>query len=311
MHPRYAAYYIRRIRISANDPLFAMLQDQKFPHYPETGQEESTAATFVLEFPVQAPTGCVTRADLHAAAQLAYWQTVKQHFTEHNPSVTVSVADDEWIEVANWLYNSWEIVGGLSFLPRSETVYELAPYEEIGREEYEKRLTALPDLDFSRIVIYEKKDSTLGSKEYACMGGVMRNRSGGGVGDRQRPAPRSHVILRSNEVRDRKAGNERNIFPDNRASACFFSSPCGICVTIPAAEPKALPIKFNLLTATMWNVLVDQEKCTGCGECVDACPGEVYELVNGKAVAANLDECHGCHTCEDVCPVKAISVEDE
>ncbi|MEJ2689486.1 MAG: ribonucleoside-triphosphate reductase [Deltaproteobacteria bacterium] len=143
MHPRYAAYYIRRIRISANDPLFAMLRDQKFPHYPETGQEQSTAATFVLEFPVKAPTGCVTRADLKAAAQLEYWQTVKQNFTEHNPSVTVLVADDEWIGVANWLYNNWEIVGGLSFLPRSETVYELAPYEEISHEEYESRLAAL------------------------------------------------------------------------------------------------------------------------------------------------------------------------
>lgn len=172
MHPRYASHYIRRIRISANDPLFAMLRDQKFPHYPETGQAESTAATFVLEFPVKAPAGSVTRADLDAAAQLEYWQTVKRHFTEHNPSVTVSVADGEWIEVANWLYNCWETVGGLSFLPRSETVYELAPYEEIGAEEYEERLAALPHLDFSRIVIYEKKDSTLGAKEYACQGGA-------------------------------------------------------------------------------------------------------------------------------------------
>lgn len=172
MHPRYAAHYIRRIRISANDPLLAMLRDQKFPCYPETGQEQSTAATFVLEFPVKAPAGCVTRADLNAAAQLEHWQTVKQHFAEHNPSVTVSVADDEWIEVANWLYNSWQIVGGLSFLPRSETVYELAPYAEIGEEEYKKRLAALPELDFSRIVVYEKRDSTLGAKEFACMGGV-------------------------------------------------------------------------------------------------------------------------------------------
>ena len=172
MHPRYAAHYIRRIRISANDPLFAMLRDQKFPCYPETGQEQSTAATFVLEFPVKAPEGCITRADLNAGAQLEHWQTVKRHYAEHNPSVTVSVADDEWIEVANWLYNSWPIVGGLSFLPRSETVYELAPYEEISRQEYERRLATLPNLDFSRIVIYEKKDSTLGAKEFACMGGV-------------------------------------------------------------------------------------------------------------------------------------------
>ena len=61
----------------------------------------------------------------------------------------------------------------------------------------------------------------------------------------------------------------------------------------------------------MWNVLVDQEKCTGCGECIEACPGEVYELADGKAVAANTDECHGCHTCEDVCPADAITIEDD
>ena len=61
----------------------------------------------------------------------------------------------------------------------------------------------------------------------------------------------------------------------------------------------------------MWNVLVDKEKCTGCGECIDACPGEVYDLNDGKAVAINIDECHGCHTCEEICPEQAITIEDE
>jgi ribonucleoside-triphosphate reductase (thioredoxin) len=172
MHPRYAKYYLRRIRISANDPLFAMLRDQKFPHYPETGQNEVTAATFVLEFPVRAPEGCITRADLRALAQLEHWQMVKQHYTEHNPSVTVSVGDEEWIEAANWLYDSWEILGGLSFLPRAENIYELAPYEEISKEEYERRLAELPELDFSRITLYEKEDTTLGAREFACVGGA-------------------------------------------------------------------------------------------------------------------------------------------
>jgi ribonucleoside-triphosphate reductase (thioredoxin) len=171
MHPRYAGHYLRRIRISATDPLFAMLRDQKFPYYPETGQNEATAATFVLEFPVRAPEGCVTRGDLRALTQLEHWKMVKLHYTEHNPSVTVSVGDEEWIETANWLYNSWEILGGLSFLPRSETVYELAPYEEISGEEYERRLAELPELDFSRIVLYEREDNTVGARELACFAG--------------------------------------------------------------------------------------------------------------------------------------------
>jgi ribonucleoside-triphosphate reductase (thioredoxin) len=171
MHPRYARFYLRRIRISANDPLFAMLRDQKFPCYPETGQTEATAATFVIEFPVRAPEGCVTRENLRALDQLEHWKTVKLHYTEHNPSVTISVGDEEWIETANWLYNSWEILGGLSFLPRTENIYELAPYEEISRKEYERRFAELPELDFSRIVLYEKEDNTLGSRELACMAG--------------------------------------------------------------------------------------------------------------------------------------------
>lgn len=172
MHPRYARYYLRRIRISASDPLFAMLRDQKFPHYPETGQNEATAATFVLEFPVRAPEGCITRADLGALDQLVHWRRVKKHYTEHNPSVTVLVDEDEWIETANWLYNSWEILGGLSFLPRTDNVYELAPYQEIEAAEYERRLAELPVLDFSRIVLYEKQDTTQGARELACLGGM-------------------------------------------------------------------------------------------------------------------------------------------
>ncbi len=172
MHPRYARYYVRRIRISSTDPLFAMLRDQKFPYYPEVGQDEATASTYVLEFPVQAPEDSVVRGEMDALQQLEHWRLVKRYYTEHNPSVTVSVADDEWIETANWLYNHWKMLGGLSFLPRSESVYELAPYEEITREEYERRTRELPELDFARIVLYEKEDSTAGAREPACVAGV-------------------------------------------------------------------------------------------------------------------------------------------
>jgi hypothetical protein len=171
MHPRYAPYYVRRVRISAQDPLFAMLKEQKFPYHPEVGQDETTASTFVLEFPVCAPKGCITRTDLNAIDQLEYWRMVKENYTEHNPSVTVSVAEEEWIEIANWLYNHWDIVGGLSFLPRTDAVYQLAPFEEITAEEYQKRIMELPQTDFSHIVVYEKEDATLGAKEPACAGG--------------------------------------------------------------------------------------------------------------------------------------------
>jgi ribonucleoside-diphosphate reductase alpha chain len=172
MHPRYARYYLRRVRISATDPLFTMLKEQKFPYYPEVGQDEATATSYVLEFPVKAPEGSIIRADLNALDQLEYWRLVKEHYTEHNPSVTVTVADDEWIATAHWLYQHWNILGGLSFLPRTDSVYELAPYEEISAEEYEARAARLPPVDFSHIVIYEKEDTTLGAREPACTTGI-------------------------------------------------------------------------------------------------------------------------------------------
>ncbi len=170
-HPRHSKYYMRRVRISATDPLFQMLKDQKFPYYPEVGQQEGSATTYVLEFPVKAPDSAVYRDDLSAIEQLEHWQLVKENFTEHNPSVTVSIGRNEWIAAADWLYKHWNIIGGLSFLPRFEHVYKLAPYEEITKDEYEKKVAEMPEVDFSQILAYEAEDNTIGAKEYACVGG--------------------------------------------------------------------------------------------------------------------------------------------
>lgn len=171
LHSRFAKHYIRRVRISAKDPLFLMLKEQKFPSYPEVGQDVATATTYVLEFPVQSPEGSITGEDLNAIDQLEYWKMVKKNYTEHNPSVTVSVAEDEWIEAAHWLYKNWDLLGGLSFLPKAKTVYQLAPFEEITADEYHMRIKNLPEVDFSHIIIYEREDSTAGAKELACLGG--------------------------------------------------------------------------------------------------------------------------------------------
>lgn len=172
MHPRHAPYYIRRVRISATDALFKMLKDQGVPYYPEVGQTLENASTFVLEFPVKAPDGAICKDDVDAIAQLEHWKIVKKHFTEHNPSVTVSVGDDEWLKVSNWVYENWDLVGGLSFLPRSNHVYQLAPYESITKEKYEEMKKRLGDLDFSKIVTYEKEDETEVKRELACVGGL-------------------------------------------------------------------------------------------------------------------------------------------
>jgi ribonucleoside-triphosphate reductase len=172
MHPRHAPYYIRRIRISATDALFKMLKDQGVPYYPEVGQSLENATTFVLEFPVKSPEGAICKDDISAIDQLEHWKIVKENYTEHNPSVTISVGEDEWIVVANWVYENWDLVGGLSFLPRSNHVYQLAPYEAITKERYEEMKKKVEDLDFSKIVTYEKVDEGDVKKELACVAGL-------------------------------------------------------------------------------------------------------------------------------------------
>ncbi|HEY4489419.1 MAG TPA: ATP cone domain-containing protein [Candidatus Paceibacterota bacterium] len=172
MHARHSPYYIRRIRISATDSLFRFMKDAGVPFHPEVGQAADTANTFVLEFPVKAPTGAIAKDDLTALDQLEHWKKVKQNYTEHNPSVTVSVGENEWIEVANWVYENWDMVGGLSFLPRENHAYRLAPYEAISKEEYENRAKNFPLVDYAKLMLYERQDETELKKELACVSGV-------------------------------------------------------------------------------------------------------------------------------------------
>ena len=173
IHPRYAKYYIRRIRISTTDPLFRLFRDSGIKCFPEIGQSEESANTWVLEFPVKSPDGSVTRYDITALDQLEHWKKVKLNYTEHNPSMTCYIGEDEWLAVAKWVWDNWEIVGGLSFLPKEDNrhVYQLAPYEEITESEYQKRAEEFPKIDFSLLSEYEKEDATSGSHELACMAG--------------------------------------------------------------------------------------------------------------------------------------------
>ena len=173
-HPRYAKYYIRRVRIESHNPIFHMLRDLGVPYQPEVGHSKESANTFVLEFPIKAPEGAITRHDLDAIDQLAYWKMLKENYTNHNPSITVQATDNEWVSVGNWVYENWDIVGGISFLPKDDTVYKLAPYEEITEERYKELAKSFPEIDFSKVVLYEYEANVLekGSKELACVAGV-------------------------------------------------------------------------------------------------------------------------------------------
>jgi len=175
IHPRHAPYYIRRVRISATDSLFKMMRDQGVPYYPEVGQSMEEANTYVFEFPVKAPDHSKEarfKDDLTALDQLDYWKQVKLNFTEHNPSATVSVSENEWIGVVDWIQKNWEIIGGLSFLPRSNHIYRLAPYETITKEEYEERKSRFPEVDYSQLIAYERQDESDMKRELACAGGT-------------------------------------------------------------------------------------------------------------------------------------------
>ena len=172
MHPWYAKHYIRRVRISTNDPLYQLIKDQGVPFKAEVGYSTANSTVAVVEFPIKAPDGAITRDQVSAIDLLNEWKRLKINYIEHNPSVTIYVGDDEWIKVANFIYENWDIVGGLSFLPRSEHVYQLAPYEEISKEEYDKRIKEIKHIDFSKLIYYEQEDNTVGAKEFACVSGV-------------------------------------------------------------------------------------------------------------------------------------------
>jgi len=172
MHPWFAPYFIRRVRISHTDILLKMARDQGVPCVPEVGQNEDSASTFVLEFPVKAPEGAIFKDEVSALDLMNEWKRLKVHFTEHNPSATIYVGPDEWLAVGNFVFENWDVVGGMSFLPRTDHIYQLAPYEEINKSEYEKRTKTIGKIDFSKLSLYENTDNTVGAKEAACSSGV-------------------------------------------------------------------------------------------------------------------------------------------
>lgn len=173
MHARFAPFYVRRVRMSARDALCALLRKRPgVPCFPEVGQTETATDTFVVELPVASPTGAVCQSQLSAIDQLEYWLRVREHFTDHNPSVTVLVGPDEWVPVLGWIHAHWDRLAGLAFLPRNEHVYPLAPFEQIDAAEYARRLDALEGLVSlaSELAITEGSDTQERQVTWACGG---------------------------------------------------------------------------------------------------------------------------------------------
>lgn len=171
IHPRYSRYYIRRVRVAATDPLAHLLLAEGVPANPEVGEDWDDLTTIVFDFPVKSPEGSVLRNDETAVEQLEYWKMLKDEWCEHNPSNTIYVKKGEWMDVGKWVWDNFDNVSGLTFLPYDGGVYKLAPYEEITEERYKQLVSEMPEIDFSKLSIYEREDNTVGAKEYACIGG--------------------------------------------------------------------------------------------------------------------------------------------
>ena len=171
IHYSHAPYYIRRVRITATDPLCRVCEDLGYPVFPEVGQDPETCRTKVVEFPVRAPEGRV-KSDVSAIEQLENYKMFMTHYVDHNCSITVHVRDAEWDAVEQWVWDNWDDVVALSFLSYDDNFYELLPYEAITEEEYNRRKAAMKPFNPSLISRYEHEESELDIGESECAGGV-------------------------------------------------------------------------------------------------------------------------------------------
>lgn len=168
IHARHSPYYIRTVRADKKDPLALMMKDAGFPVEDDVMKPEHT---YVFSFPVKGPQHGVYRSDMSAIEQLELWLIYQNHWCEHKPSVTISVKEDEWLEVGAWVYKHFDQMSGVSFLPHSDHTYRQPPYDECSKEYYEQFLKRMPKvIDWSLLSHYENKDMTIGSQELACSG---------------------------------------------------------------------------------------------------------------------------------------------
>ena len=166
IHARHNDYYIRTVRGDNKDPLTQFMKDSGIPSEPCVMKPESTT---VFSFPMKSPLGAMTRTEMTAIQQLEFWLLYQRHWCEHKPSVTISVKEDEWMDVGAWVYKNFDEVSGISFLPFSDHTYAQAPYQDVEREEYLELKQIMPkSIDWSKLADYEKEDTTSGGRELAC-----------------------------------------------------------------------------------------------------------------------------------------------
>jgi len=170
IHSRHSPYYVRTVRGDNKDPLTQFMKDCGIPNEPEFNKPEQTT---VFSFPIKSPQNAVTRNDMTAIEQLEMWLIYQRHWCEHKPSVTVSVRDEEWMEVGAFVYKHFDEMSGVSFLPHSDHTYQQAPYQDCTQQEYDELLSTMPEkIDWSKLSAYEKEDNTVAMQTMACSGDV-------------------------------------------------------------------------------------------------------------------------------------------
>src|SRR6056300_1013099 len=166
IHARHNDYYIRTVRGDNKDPLTQFMKESGIPNEPDVMKPDSTT---VFSFPMKSPSGAITRTEMTATEQLEVWLMFQRHWCEHKPSITVSVKEDEWMDVGAWVYKNFDEVSGISFLPFSDHTYAQAPYQDIDEAKYYALSHEMPEsIDWSKLADFEKEDTTSGGRELAC-----------------------------------------------------------------------------------------------------------------------------------------------
>jgi len=169
IHARHSPYYIRRVRMDRKDPMTTFMQDLNWVWEPDITKPNDTV---VFSFPMQSPEDCVTRHKQSAIEQLEIWKLYQEHWCQHKPSITISVKENEWLDVGAWVFNNFEIMSGVSFLPHSDHNYKQAPYEDCNKRTFNQLSSKMHEADWSNLNQYEAEDYTIASQELACVAGA-------------------------------------------------------------------------------------------------------------------------------------------
>ena len=170
IHPRHSSFYIRTVRADKKDPLTQFMTEAVFPVEDELLKPDSMS---VFSFPMKSPAKAMTRHDMNAIEHMKLWSLYAEHWCEHKPSITVSVQENEWMSVGAFVFENFETMSGVSFLPMSEHTYQQAPYQDCNEEQYKELLKRMPSsVDWSKLGDYEKEDNTHGTQTLNCTGDV-------------------------------------------------------------------------------------------------------------------------------------------